>query len=54
MSMFSSMIALHLFGHNDKNEVKHDYVIGMPLAPVLALHGANGIENDIMLFLWAR
>ena len=45
MSMLLSMAPLHLLGHNNQNEVKHDLAHVMPLAPVLASHGTDGIEN---------
>ena len=48
------MAKLHLLGHSDQNEVKHDSVPEMPFAPVLASHGANDIGNDIILFLRSR
>ena len=35
--MLMSMTPLHLLGHNDQNEVKHDSVQVTLLAPVLAL-----------------
>ena len=43
MSILLSMATLHLLGHSDQSKVKHDSVYVMPLAPVLASHGANDI-----------
>ena len=48
--MLLPMAPLHLSGNNAQNEVKHDFVHVMPLALVLAPHGAN----DIILFLSSR
>ena len=40
--MLLSMAPLHLLGHIDQNEVKHDSLHLIPFAPVLVSHGANG------------
>ena len=46
--MLLSLATSHLLGHNDQNEVKHDSVHVMLLAPLLVSHVANGIQNDIL------
>ena len=52
--MLLSMASLYLLGHNYQNQVKHDSVHVMLLAPVMVAHGAIGIENDITSFLRSR
>ena len=43
---------LYLLGHDDKNEVQHDFFgYVTPLAPAPALHDAEGIVISSIIFL---
>ena len=53
--MLLSMTPMYLLGHNHQNQVNHDSLVDvMPLAPVLASHGTNGIENNIISLCRSR
>ena len=52
MPMVLSMAPLHSLGHNDQNEVKHDFFNHVvPIEPTLLSCGANCIINGIFCLL---
>ena len=52
IALLLAILSLHLLGHNDQSEVKHDFFSHvMPLIWELLLYNANGIINGTIVFM---